>query len=51
MTRVVFVSEIPVAYRHGWFTYLGEHSDQVLRADVGIDEAELERLREIGVLG
>ena len=31
MTRVVFVSEIPVAYRHGWFTYLREHSDLDVR--------------------
>lgn len=27
MTRVVFVSEIPVSYRHGWFTHLQEHSE------------------------
>ncbi|MGI9606280.1 MAG: glycosyltransferase family 4 protein [Acidimicrobiales bacterium] len=27
MTRVAFVSEIPVSYRHGWFEYLREHSD------------------------
>lgn len=31
MTRVVFVSEIPVAYRHGWFTYLREHSELDVR--------------------
>jgi glycosyltransferase involved in cell wall biosynthesis len=31
VTRVVFVSEIPVAYRHGWFTYLREHSDLDVR--------------------
>ena len=31
MTRVVFVSEIPVAYRHGWFTHLREHSDLDVR--------------------
>lgn len=31
MTRVVFVSEIPVAYRHGWFSYLREHSELDVR--------------------
>lgn len=32
MTRAVFVSEIPVAYRHGWFAHLRELSD----IDVGV---------------
>ncbi|MDW3176745.1 MAG: glycosyltransferase [Acidimicrobiia bacterium] len=31
MTRAVFISEIPVAYRHGWFSYLREHSDVDVR--------------------
>jgi formyl-CoA transferase len=31
--------------------YLGEHSDEVLRADLGLPEEELAALREDGVLG
>lgn len=31
MTRVVFVSEIPVTYRHGWFSHVREHSDLDVR--------------------
>ena len=31
MTRIVFVSEIPVSYRHGWFAHLREHSDLDVR--------------------
>lgn len=31
MTRIVFVSEIPVTYRHGWFAHLREHSELDVR--------------------
>ena len=30
---------------------LGEHTDQVLRKDLGLDDAELARLREAGAIG
>ncbi len=31
MTRVVIVSEIPVSYRHGWFSYLQDNSELDVR--------------------
>ena len=41
------VAEGPVAA----FPSLGEHTDDVLRAVLGVDDAELERLRAAGVIG
>jgi hypothetical protein len=31
--------------------WVGEHTDEVLRADLGLDELELTRLRSEGVIG
>jgi hypothetical protein len=30
--------------------WVGEHTDEVLRADLGLDDAELARLRDAGVI-
>ena len=31
--------------------WVGEHTDEVLRADLGLDDGELARLRDEGVIG
>jgi len=40
-------SEVPIVRA----PYLGEHGDEVLRADLGLEDGELEVLRQHGVLG
>jgi crotonobetainyl-CoA:carnitine CoA-transferase CaiB-like acyl-CoA transferase len=41
----------PARYWQGPAPTLGQHTDEVLRDELGIDDAELARLREIGVTG
>ena len=43
------MSETPVEYRHAP-PMLGQHTDQVLRELLGMDDAELAALREKGVI-
>jgi hypothetical protein len=41
----------PTRYWHGRAPTLGEHTDQVLREELGISDEELARLRELHVIG
>jgi crotonobetainyl-CoA:carnitine CoA-transferase CaiB-like acyl-CoA transferase len=41
----------PARYWRGPAPTLGQHTDEVLRDELGLDDAELDRLRERGVIG